>query len=193
MKSLIQIAHRHELASLPDEDLVRLLYAQFGPEIDRLKRAPPAVEGGESQSHSKGYLTADGLSPSRLLFNENFDEVNRSITNIRALKWVLADDYDAFAANQPSPVKSSQVTFQSLNRQVDFFLKDTDRLFASIVALIIGDKGKDPYLADEIYARKGTKSECADRKNHDELLAEAVACGILDGSLSQLTDPSAQI
>ncbi|KAJ5653693.1 hypothetical protein N7490_000696 [Penicillium lividum] len=183
MESLVEIVHRRELASLEDEDLVRLLYTQFGPEIDHLKRVPPAVEGDETAS---GNLSNNALSPSRLLFNEDFDEVNRSITNVRALKWVLANDYNAFVANQPPSVKLSLETFQSLKRQTDSFLEDTDQLLALIIALIIGDIGKDPYLSDEISARKGTDKP--DHENHDELLAEAVACGILDGPLNILSD-----
>ncbi|KAJ5929199.1 hypothetical protein N7454_007047 [Penicillium verhagenii] len=191
-RSLVDIVHSHDLASLHDEDLVRLLYAQFGPEIDHLKRVPHAVEGDESPS--KGNLTHHTLSPSRLLFDEDFDEVNRSITNVRALKWVLANDYDAFVAHQPpSPIRLSHETFQALKRQADSFLEDTDQLLALIVALVIGDMGKDPRLSDEIAARKGQDADVNYEKenaneNHDELLAEAVACGILDGPLSQLSD-----
>ncbi|KAJ6086131.1 hypothetical protein N7486_010412 [Penicillium sp. IBT 16267x] len=182
--SLVEIVYRHELPLLRDEDLVRLLYAQFGPEIDHLKRVPPAVEGDATPSH--GNLTEDALSPSRLLFNKDYDEVNRSITNVRALKWVLANDYDAFITHQPPPIQLSKKTFQELKCQADSFLEDTDQLLALIVALIIGDMGKDPHLAAGIAARKGT--EVINHENHDEVLAEAVACGILDGPLGQLSD-----
>ncbi|KAJ5655846.1 hypothetical protein N7507_007796 [Penicillium longicatenatum] len=185
--SFVDIVHRHELPSLRDEDLVRLLYAQFGPQIDHLKRVPPAVESDEGhETPSLGNLTENALSPSRLLFENDYDEVNRSITNVRALKWVLANDYDSFVTHQPPPVRLSQKTFQELRRESDSFLEDTDLLLAMIVALVIGDMGKDPHLVAEIAERRGTEG-VAEYENHDQLLADAVECGILDGPLGQLS------
>lgn len=187
--TLVEIVHRHELPSLRDEDLVRLIHAQFGPEIVHLTRVPEAVEKDEGETPPLGNLTKDTettLSPSRLLFKTDYDEVNRSITNVRALKWVLANDYDAFVNHQPPPIRLSQKTFQELKRLSDSFLKDADLLLAMIVALVIGDMGKDPHLVAEIAARRGTQG-VTDYENHDRLLAEAVACGILDRALSPLS------
>lgn len=188
--TLVEIVHRHELPSLQDEDLVRLLHAQFGPEIVHLTRVPHAMEKDEGETPSLGNLTKDtetALSPSRLLFKTDFDEVNRSITNVRALKWVLANDYDAFVNYQPPPIRLSQKTFQELRRLSDSFLKDADLLLAMIVALVIGDMGKDPHLVAEIAARKSSQIGVTDYENHDQLLADAVACGILDRALDQLS------
>ncbi|KAJ5721014.1 uncharacterized protein N7483_008948 [Penicillium malachiteum] len=164
-RTFIDILFRKELASLRDEELVQLLYADFGPEIDHLKGVPRAVEG-------------DG---------KDFDEVNRTITNVRAVKWLLANEYEAFTANQPAVVKLSPETFQALRERVLPSWDDPDYLLALIVALVVGDMGKDPHLGDEIAARQGTGDK-HDHENHDECLAEAVECGILNKTLNRLSD-----
>ncbi|KAJ6008090.1 hypothetical protein N7540_012066 [Penicillium herquei] len=184
-RTFIDILFRKELISIRDEELVQLLYADFGPEIDHLKGVPRAVEGDGNPP--KGNLTENGLSPSRLLFAEDFDEVNRTITNVRAVKWLLANEYEAFTANQPAVVKLSPQTFQALRDLVLPSWDDPDYLLALIVALVVGDMGKDPHLGEEIAARQGTGDK-HDHENHDECLAEAVECGILDKPLNRLSD-----
>ncbi|KAJ5701821.1 hypothetical protein N7488_009369 [Penicillium malachiteum] len=184
-RTFIDILFRKELASIRDEELVQLLYADFGPEIDHLKGVPRAVEGDGNPPN--GNLTENGFSPSRLLFGEDFDEVNRTITNVRAVKWLLANEYEPFTANQPAVVKLSPETFQELRERVLPLWEDPDYLLALIVALVVGDMGKDPHLAEEIAARQGTGDK-HDHENHDECLAEAVECGILDTPLSRLSD-----
>ncbi|KAJ5083148.1 hypothetical protein N7456_012575 [Penicillium angulare] len=182
-RSFVDAVYNGELASLHDDDLVRLLYTQFTPEIDHLKNVPRAVEKADQNKNGpKGNLTEKALSPSRLLFGEDFDEVNRTITNVRAVKWLLANEYEAFAANQA--VKLSKQTFSTFRDRALLSLNDPDYLIALIVALVVGDMGKDPHLADEIVALSGVKSN----ENHDTLLAQAVGCGILDKSLSLLSD-----
>lgn len=192
--SLIDILYNKELSSLRDEQLIRLLYADFGPEIDHLKRVPHAVEGDgtPTKGNLQGNSGETDLSPSRLLFGKDFDEVNRTLTNVRAVKWLLANEYDAFTANQPGIIKLSQNTFQELRNRVLPSWSDPDHLLALIVALIVGDMGKDPYLAEEILmARDGDTNKANNTEthdNHDECLAQAVACGILNKPLSRLSE-----
>ena len=195
--SFIDILYNQDLSSLRDEQLIHLLYTEFGPEIDHLKRVPHAVEGDgtPTKGNLQGNSGETDLSPSRLLFGEDFDEVNRTLTNVRAVKWLLANEYDSFTANQPAVIKLSQNTFQELRSHVLPSWSDPDHLLALIVALIVGDMGKDPHLADEIaMARDETatntnKTTCdtETHDNHDECLAQAAACGILNKPLSLLS------
>ncbi|KAJ5256564.1 hypothetical protein N7478_012668 [Penicillium angulare] len=182
-RTFIDVVYNGELASLHDDDLIRLLYTQFTPEIDHLKNVPRAVEkADQNKSGPEGNITEKALSPSRLLFGEDFDEVNRTITNVRAVKWLLANEYEAFSANQA--VKLSAQTFKAFRDRALLSLNDPDNLVALVVALVVGDMGKDPHLADEIAALSGVKSN----ENHDTLLAQAVGCGMLDKPLSLLSN-----
>ncbi|RAK80237.1 uncharacterized protein BO72DRAFT_445594 [Aspergillus fijiensis CBS 313.89] len=140
------------------------------------------------------------LTPSRLLFGEDFCEINRTITNILSVKWLMADQYDVFTAHQSPAVRLSVGTFRQFRFRADPILTDAEQLMALIVALLVGDIGKDPQLAGDIAARrasmpssspsplpKATRDTNTNTGNHDELLADAVGLGLLDGPLELLS------
>ncbi|PYH81281.1 hypothetical protein BO82DRAFT_311121 [Aspergillus uvarum CBS 121591] len=191
--SLTGIVQRGELSSLGDEALVRLLNQEFAPEVERLKRVPRRQGEGEEGTVPPGTIRAkngrDGalLTPSRLLFGEDFCEVNRTITNILAVKWLMADQYDVFTAHQSPAVRLSVGTFRRFRSCANPILTDAEQLMALIVALLVGDIGKDPQLAGDIAARRASVDTYTNTGNHDELLADAVALNLLDGPLELLS------
>ena len=156
------------LRPFPDEKAVRLLYEQFKPEINRLKRAGEHPEKGNNPP--RGGLTAECLTPSSFLFKEEFCEVNRTVVGFLALKWLSENNYRIFTRNQ-SENKLSQGTFERLRNMVRDFLKGADDILALIVLLVLSDMGKDPELKNEM-------KDCdLGNANHDHILHQAVDSG----------------
>ncbi|PYH49327.1 uncharacterized protein BP01DRAFT_310816 [Aspergillus saccharolyticus JOP 1030-1] len=187
--SLADIVRRGEFRSLEDEAVVQLLHRSFATEIARLKRVPTRPGEGDGSVPPGTLVWASGkeknderLTPSRLLFQEDFCEVNRSITNVLAVKWLMSDQYEVFTAHQPLASRLSVETFRAFRSDAQSVLDDPEQLLALIVALVVGDLGKDPQLARDMPASQG-------RCNHDELLAQAVDLGFLDGPLGLLGPP----
>lgn len=100
----IRIA-KGELGSIPDAGLLHLFADAFRIELLHLKNAVPTVESG---------TTTPQDTPSRVIFDEDFDEVNRTLTSMLAVKWLLAGDYEAFTSGQADNGKLTRPSFQSL-------------------------------------------------------------------------------
>ena len=150
---------------LSDEDAIRLFYLVFAPQIDRLKNAESTVES--TKSTTLGKLDHDGKTPSRLLFGRDFVEVNRTMTSMMGIKWVLADDYESFTGYQPAPVKLSKQSFADLRNLVISTLPTLHDKHALLVATVVNDQGKDPSLGKDV--EKATGQSC-EGLNHDEIV-----------------------
>jgi hypothetical protein len=180
LPDLVAIVHCGEFQDLPDEQVVELLYHAFMPEFDRLRKVSQHVEQGSGPL--VGNLGDGDLSPSKLIFGEDFPEVNRTVVGILALKWLLAGDYDSFTAYQPEEVRLRQATFQAFHDRALPALKKPDDVMALIVSLILGDLGKDPGLERKVSERLG------EEVNHDEVLDKAIEFGWISGPLGLLSD-----
>ncbi|GAQ40826.1 hypothetical protein AtubIFM55763_006888 [Aspergillus tubingensis] len=186
--SLKEVIDRGKFESLSDERLVDLLYQQFEPVIDRLKNVEQNIEGDDA--HPQGLLTRAGvqgkrdendhnLTPSRYLFNgEDYSEVNRTLTNVLAVRWLLVGDYHTFTCHQKGPIKLKIETFNKFHDFIDQFRKVPGWLMALIVALVIGDVGKDDKLAKEVRAQVKTPSD--EEMNHDTVLERALEMNIIE-------------
>ncbi|PLB37317.1 uncharacterized protein BDW47DRAFT_39265 [Aspergillus candidus] len=142
MSSLYTSIAKGELPRISDSDALRL-FADCFPDLSHLKNADPTVESSSSTG-SKSW------TPSREIFGEDFTEVNRTLVSMLAVKWLLADDYEAFTGGQPEAVRLSRASFQSLR---EFSLQEnpsSQDIYALLVALAIDDIGKDPALAQEV-------------------------------------------
>ena len=126
-----------ELGSIPDTDLLHLFAEAFHTELLHLKDAIPTVESGTTTRRD---------TPSRVLYGENFDEVNRTLTSMLAVKWLLADDYETFTSGQSDEGKLTRPSFQSLREFLLLHNQSPDGIYAMLVALSIDDIGKDPDL-----------------------------------------------
>ncbi|KAI9763823.1 MAG: hypothetical protein M1840_009077 [Geoglossum simile] len=147
---------------LSDEDALQLIYKAFPAEIRRLKDVPKAAESGKREP---------GLYPSQVLFREDFEEVNRTLVGVLALRWILAGDYERFAKYQPDTVKLLRESFNKLR---DFFtthLQQTGNVISLLVATVVNDLGKDPNLASEITQLN------TEEPNHDMVVYEAALKG----------------
>ncbi|PLN80333.1 hypothetical protein BDW42DRAFT_115138 [Aspergillus taichungensis] len=142
MSSLYISIAKGELPRISDSDALRL-FADCFPDLSHLKNADPTVESS-SNTGSKSW------TPSRAIFGEDFTEVNRTLVSMLAVKWLLADDYEAFTGGQPEAVRLSRASFQSLREfSLPGNLSSQDK-YALLVALVIDDIGKDPALAQQV-------------------------------------------
>ncbi|PWY76098.1 hypothetical protein BO94DRAFT_605374 [Aspergillus sclerotioniger CBS 115572] len=165
IESLRRSVELETIQELSDVSFMNAVAAIFINEIECLKRVTWASERGDNQSPVQGTLVKGAsdkviilvdLTPSKFLFDEDYPDVNRTLTNILAVKWVLANDYAAFTQSHQEPVKLSRDTFDKLRTMTLDILKTPDHTIALIVSLILGDMGKDNKLiADLMQAELG--------------------------------------
>lgn len=151
-----------------DEKALRMIAAEFEPELVRLKNASKASEPGKPKSQQH--------SPSQLLYGEDLDEVNRSLVSILALRWLVKGEYDKFTSTQNQFVKLKPETFNKLH---DLFLNGLPQpvdKFNLITSTIINDLGKDPSLADEVSEITGLGPKAI---NHDQVIYEAAKANLI--------------
>lgn len=158
--------------NLSDTQAVRLFGRDFKKEIEALQNAEATVESGSDSP--KGSLIHE-QTPSRYLYGADFVEVNRTVVNMLALKWILADDYEAFTANQNEQARLSRGSFDNLR---EFFKKrvqkkpqDQDHhidIYTLLVAIVLDDLGKSRNLAKGNSTMAELKS-----KSHSDILYEA--------------------
>ncbi|PWY86804.1 hypothetical protein BO70DRAFT_369855 [Aspergillus heteromorphus CBS 117.55] len=175
--SLLDVIRQGKFASLTNEAVLQLLGRQFEHDLKGLKNVPSNIEGGAQQA----------LTPSQYLYDHDYSEVNRTLLNILALKWLLADDYAAFTAYQPDPVKLSKATFEKFRHITRSVLDHPDKILALIISLILGDQGKNPVLVDQVTSQEGLRGD--EEVNHDEILQKAIAEGGFSESLGLLPPP----
>ncbi|KAI2904352.1 hypothetical protein CBS11852_1713 [Aspergillus niger] len=191
--SLTEVLNKERFPSLSNEDLVDLVYHQFKPVIERLKNVEQNIEGDDA--HPKGSLTRAGvegkrsendhnLTPSRYLFDEDYSEVNRTLTSVLAVRWLLNRDYHTFTRHREGPMKLKFETFNEFCKLANRIRDEPDWLMALIVALVLGDVGKDHGLAKEVRAQLKTASD--EEINHDTVLEKALDLNIFDSALNLL-------
>ncbi|KAI3017321.1 hypothetical protein CBS147347_10317 [Aspergillus niger] len=190
---LKEVIDKKEFESLSNEHLVDLVYHQFKPVIERLKNIEQNIEGDDVDP--KGLLTRAGvegkrnkndhnLTPSRYLFDEDYSEVNRTLTSVLAVRWLLNRDYHTFTRHQEGPIKLKVETFNEFGKSTNRIRDEPDWLMALIVALLLGDVGKDHGLAKEVRAQLKTASD--EEINHDTVLEKAIDLNIFDSLLDLL-------
>ena len=178
--TLDDVVNHGQLKDLSDEKAVNLFATQFRTELERLKNAVGTIESRDDKDEkTKGNLKSGSfqdLSPSRLIYGgEDFDEPNRTLLSFLALKWLVAKDYEKFAQFQPGPIKLKETSFAQLHELAMETLKDSSNLRALIVAIAVGDVGKDDELVRQV-KEAGGKIE---NKNHDEIVYQAAEYDLL--------------
>jgi hypothetical protein len=160
--------------SLDESIILHQIQEAFEPEFERLKSAR-AVEGTEQQrAAANGQI--ENPSPSQILYGCNFDEVNRTLVGILALRWIHNDEYDRFTHSQPAETRLTRPSFEWLQGLYANGVKDSDDLFALVLSMVINDLGKDPNLEEDYYFH--THNRLPDQ-NHDSLLLEAARAGMV--------------
>ena len=175
-----------DFRNLTDEEAIEKFHGQFEGELERLKNATSTIETNDKPTIGTG---PDGLTPSKRIYGEDYPEVNRTCVSMLALKWLLKRDYHSFTAHQPPSVKLSEGSFDML---YSLLFEGTSRddlqgLTALLVAVVVGDIGKDESLEKDVLAEKQKRGEPIEELNHDEVVYQAARLDMLD-SLKLLRD-----
>ena len=172
--SLQETIHAGEFFSVDETTILNQIRAAFEPELERLKSAR-AVEGTDQQRAAVNGAIK-GPSPSQILYNGNYDEVNRTLVGILALRWIHNGDYERFTYPQSPETRLSKGSFQWLQDLIVPGTKDSDDLFALVLSIVINDLGKDPNLEEDYYFHTRHRLPA---QNHDSLLLEAAKVGMV--------------
>ena len=153
------------LTGLNDEDAIKRFHAIFNEEIEYLKYAYATPEAGTGAG-----LVSEEPTPSRLLYGQDYVEVNRSLVGMLALKWVLANDYSAFTRYQPPAVKLTPESFAEFRALCIDCLPTPEDTLTLLAAIVINDLGKSSRFVEDIEAVTG--SQMGD-SNHDVVVYTA--------------------
>ncbi|KAL4786925.1 hypothetical protein BJX76DRAFT_320100 [Aspergillus varians] len=146
------------------EKLLTCIYEEAPRELDRLKTAY-SIPAREHASSSQP-------SPSCILFGKDYDEVNRTLVSIEALRKIHNDDYTGFADSQDPSLKLSHESFSWIRAVYQRVVVSHDDLYTLIISLIINDLGKSPTLAADYQKAMGHVN--LTRVNHDAILHRVV-------------------
>ena len=172
MDSLVPIGI-NEFVQMSDIDAVRLFGIVFANELLHLKKACATVES--TTATALGRLGEnENETPSMVLYNEDFPEVNRTLVSMLAIKWVLGNDYPSFTATQKAN-KLSEKSFHQLRDFYTHLVRTKDDLHALLIAMAIDDIGKDPSLSEEM-AQQGVNATYAD---HSDLVYKAAQANLI--------------
>ncbi|KAJ5939695.1 hypothetical protein N7466_002829 [Penicillium verhagenii] len=167
-------AHPDSLFTLPQDDLLHMIYQDFTSDLDRLKRAYSI------RSCQEIPITTN--SPSYILYQADYDEVNRTLVGFLALRWIHLGQYDEFVGSQPPDVRLDRQSFEWIRQFYTQAITNPDALYALITSIVINDLGKDPQLASDY--QEVTGIDITDL-NHDAILLKACTVGLVQ-SLDKL-------
>jgi hypothetical protein len=153
-----------------DPKALQMIADEFEPELQRLQNASTASEPGAGDGQEQNH------SPSRRLYDKEYDEVNRTLVGILALKWLLKNDYEAFTSSQNKFIKLQEETFTKLHNLFKDGLKEQADLFNLLTSAIINDLGKDPALAEDVSQITGLPLNAI---NHDRVIYEAAKADLI--------------
>ncbi|KAI1086189.1 hypothetical protein F5B19DRAFT_480148 [Rostrohypoxylon terebratum] len=154
-----------------DEELLFLIKADFEDELDRLLRAYSVGGVDDTRPSSR--------SPSVILYGQEYDEVNRTLTGLLTLKWTWNNQYDILVSNQVEALRLSRQSFDWMRHFYRESLSDPsypDELYALITSIVVNDIGKDDQLALDYGKETG---ENISAQNHDMILIKAVKKGLV--------------
>ena len=152
--------------TLSDKSLLHEIGEAFGPELDRLKNVPASEPGSLEYVNTKYCM--ERTSPSHQLFDIAYDEVNRTLVGMLALRWIWNDAYETFVHGQASSVRLGRESFKWLRDLFLASLRTSDDVLALVTAMVINDLGKDASLEKEV-----TSVTHKQGLNHDMVLLEA--------------------
>ncbi|RHZ57682.1 uncharacterized protein CDV56_106444 [Aspergillus thermomutatus] len=153
-------AHPDSLFTIPEEDLLRLVYKEFSQEIDRLKRA-------YSVRPRRPSTPPNTTSPSCLLYKQNYDEVNRTLVALLTLRWIYTGEYEILVGSQSPELRLSMSSFDWIRRFYAQAIKGPNDLYILITSVVINDLGKDAQLASNYRVLTGKDISTL---NHDAVL-----------------------
>jgi hypothetical protein len=148
---------------LPKNETLDLISLEYSSELSRLKSAYSISEPHHSHPAEP--------SPSFRIYGTEYDEVNRTLVGVLALRWIHFNDYESFVAYQPDPIRLRRESFDWICGFYKKAIQSNEDLFTLVISMIINDLGKAPSLATD-YARLTGRD--ISRLNHDMILYQVL-------------------
>lgn len=155
--------------SITDKQAVLLIHDEYHDVLQRLKRAYAV----RNESISR---PTESPSPSQILYGTEYDEINRTIVGVLALRWLWRGEYSKFVGSQDETVRLMPASFNWMQAYCNNCIRDDAALQAIITAIMTNDLGKDHRLASDYAAKTG---EDISSLNHDLILMKAVQAGLV--------------
>lgn len=175
---LYQVIEDSTFWTMPDNDLLIIIRDEFVPELDRLKSAYSVRTTGAPRPSTP--------SISQVLYGANYDEINRTLIGVLALRWLWDDDYGRYVGEHTaSPVKLQRSSFNWMRTMYRSSLKEPIDVYALVVSMIINDLGKDHNLATDYC---NVRNINISNVNHDMILLHAVEVNMIP-ALNHLPEP----
>ncbi|KAI1336080.1 hypothetical protein F5Y15DRAFT_218242 [Xylariaceae sp. FL0016] len=156
------------LFALPDQDYLLLIKDEFLEELERLKRAY-SIPTDDTDPPSTS-------SPSQILYGTDYDEVNRTLVGVLALKWIHNGNYESFVAGQDASQRLARESFDWIRERYSESGENQSRLYALLTSMVVNDLGKDSELAKNYQQQTGQDISAM---NHDMILLKAVHAGLV--------------
>lgn len=147
--------------------VLRLLHAAFPTELEYLKTAYAAKSFSAPDTSTP--------SPSQVIFRSKYEEIDRTLTGILALRWIYRNDYESFTRNQSAAFKLSDTSFKELRK---FFctktknFRDHQTVFTVLFLMITNDLGKSASFEADLSVHLPSKIELS--QNHDMVMSQAL-------------------
>ena len=166
---LFQVITDRTFWTLPEETLLCIIRDEFPTELNRLKDAYSV--------RTTGITLPTSPSLSQMLYQEDYDEINRTLVGVLALRWICNDQYSIFiGSHPPSPVTLKRESFDWMRQIFTKGLKEPIDTYTLVLSMVTNDLGKDHNLATD-YAK--LKNIDISKVNHDMILLHAVEAGMV--------------
>ena len=176
-KALRQSILENELFSMSDANVLQMFAVAFEPELNALKTASPTTECESPLIQASTLPGASSASPSQQLYGADYVEVNRTLTGMLALKWLISKDYATFTCQQSSSVKLRPESFHQLRQLFLEGLEGVKNVYALLVATVVNDLGKAPDLASKVSTKVGKSFAY---ENHDMVVYTAAQANMIE-------------
>jgi hypothetical protein len=172
--ALLDTIAQNQFYQLDESILLHQVQDAFPSELHRLTSVVAAERGSPIDTPRD---PADRRkSPSEELYGQNYDEINRTLVGVLALRWIWNDQFDRFTTGQTEHLRLRRDSWDRLRKLFTDNLKTNEDLLLLVVSMVINDVGKDPSLADDYFER--TK-HLLQESNHDSILYEAAQAGMI--------------
>lgn len=156
------------LFSMPVSNFIQLLADAYRPELIQLQDPAAPTPEGHASAERGIFGPNRSQSPSQFLYGSTFLEVDRTLTSLLLLWYIVNDDYNGFTECQDNDRLSRDSFIQFRNYLLDGNSID---IYLLIVETVIGDLGKYQTL---------TTFSSTEQPDHDVILFEAAQAKKVD-------------
>lgn len=161
---------------MPEGDLLLLIRDEFPQELNGLKSAYSVKATGVPRPNTPSISE-------RMYAGRNYDEINRTLLGVLALRWIIMNEYESFVQGQRPELVLTRESFGWLHQFYWDKINTADDAYALVFSMIINDLGKDPTLATDYAELTG---EDISNVNHDMILLCAIEADMVP-ALDRLT------